>query len=413
MHVATPRRLGIAVVAAIAVGQPTTALGADAAGPRLIRIDPSTAAQTVLAAGAPLSDVSSIAVGPSGTIYVTKSELWNAGLYSLTAPAFTIMPFATFAENVYPSDVEVSGSTLYASGHGGVFSFDANAPFTQKVVSPTVPHKDRNPKGDPTAIALSGSTLFGIYPGECYGIDDGNDAYLVGIDVATGSRSSLANLGCALPGGLVLAPDGSLLTALAPLDREPARIIRIDPVGGSITTVSSGGALRHPADVALTTSGDLVVADRTSGVLRIAPRTGKQSTIASGGNLNGVNHVALDANGAIYAVAPGGPAALLNASMPQRQPFSTSGIRISASCSPRCTLGYSTELKCCENATGTVARIGAKRTLRLKLNARVNRALARRLHQFRKTPGTLVLRAQDARGNPLGQEVRMRFTLTR
>jgi hypothetical protein len=210
-----------------------------------------------------------------------------------------------------------------------------------------------------------------------------------------------------------VAPGGSLLAALGPVDRTPAMIIRLDPADGSTSTLSAGGLLRNPADVALTASGDLVVADRTSGVLRISTRTGKQSTIASGGDLNGVDNVALDASGAMYATAKGGPAAVLTASMPLSQRFTTSGILATVSCRPRCTVGYSAELKCCESGNGAVGRVDTKRALRLKMSARVNRAVARRLGSFRKTPGTLVLRAQDGRGNPLGQEIRLGFTLTR
>ena len=284
----------------------------------------------MLGGGAPLSDVTGIAVGASGTIYVSEQGPGTAGLYSLAAPGFAVTPFAMFAMGVFPWDVKVSGSTLFMSGSDGVVSIDANSPFTQKVVSPSVVHRDKNPTGNPSFIVLSGSTVYGVYASECWDINNGNDSYVVRIDAATGSRSSVANLGCATPGGLAVAPDGSLLIALGPVDPTPAKIIRIDPAGGSTTTVSTGGLLRNPADVALTASGDLVVADRTSGVLRISTRTGKQSTIASGGDLNGVDNVALDASGAIYATAKGGRAAVLTASMPRSQRYSTSGILASA-----------------------------------------------------------------------------------
>jgi DNA-binding beta-propeller fold protein YncE len=282
--------------------------------------------------------------------------------------------------------VAASDSTVYSlDALAGVVAIDTAAPFAQKILSPPQPPDEGEPL-NPYYLTLAGSTLYGVAPSDCSGADsvvESSVANVVAIDTATGDRTSAADLGCTSPGGIAATPNGTLLIAMPAVDRTPAKIIRIDPAKRSPTIVSQGGALRNPSDIAMTPSGDLVVADRTSGVLRIATQTGKQSTIASGGNLNGVNDVALDASGNIYAIAPGGPGALLSVSVPRRERFSSSGIGITASCRPRCTLGYSAQLGCCRKGKGALDRVGSKRAVRLKLPARINRGIAKRLRKYR------------------------------
>src|SRR4051812_18134514 len=99
-------RLGTA--AAVAAAFPATALGAGSPGPRVIRIDASSGAKTVVAGGGAWTSLSGIAVGPSGTVYVAD----HRGLYSLTAPGFAITRFTS----VIPSSLTVSGTTLFAGG---------------------------------------------------------------------------------------------------------------------------------------------------------------------------------------------------------------------------------------------------------------------------------------------------------
>ena len=130
------RRLGIAALALAAVGFPATAFGADAGGPRVVRIDPS-GAQTVLAAGAPLNELTGIAVGPTGSVYVSSRGGVSGGVYSLTAPGFAISPLANTRPTVSPWDVLASGSTLYSLDRGGLVSIDTTAPFAQKLLSAT------------------------------------------------------------------------------------------------------------------------------------------------------------------------------------------------------------------------------------------------------------------------------------
>lgn len=62
----------IAVAAAVAAASfPAIASGAEAPGSKVLRINPSTGARTVLAGSADWHALTGIAVAPSGTIYVS------------------------------------------------------------------------------------------------------------------------------------------------------------------------------------------------------------------------------------------------------------------------------------------------------------------------------------------------------
>ncbi|HEY6886320.1 MAG TPA: hypothetical protein VI300_01035 [Solirubrobacter sp.] len=408
------RRFAIAAVAAGAVGFPATALAADPASPRVIRIDPATGAQTVLAAGAPWGRLVAVAVAPSGTVYVADDRPNASGIYSLSAPGYAITPLATTVPTTRPMDLAATDSTVYSlDGDAGVVSIATTAPFAQKILSPPQVVGEGDPD-NPFSFTLSGSTLFGVSSPDCLGEDSAGEsspASVVAIDTATGDRTFPSDLGCADPGPVAAAPDGTLLIAMPAGDRLPASIVRISPAGGPSSTVAKGGLLRDPVDLTVTPSGDVIVADLTSGVLRISPR-GKQSAVASGGNLNWVNRVAADAGGAIYAIAPGGPAAVLNVSAPVRERFSKSGVAVTASCTPRCTLGYSMRYRFSERK-GSLARIGAKRSVRLKFPAQLQRSVAKRLRSYKTAAVTLTMRPQDGRGKALGQPLTMTVTLTR
>ncbi len=78
-----------------------------------------------------------------------------------------------------------------------------------------------------------------------------------------------------------MAANGDILVADA-----SAGVIRVDPVTGAQTIVSSGGLLQSIHSVAVEANGDIVVADTgAAAVIRIDPVTGAQSIVSSGGTL--------------------------------------------------------------------------------------------------------------------------------
>jgi hypothetical protein len=282
-----------------------------------------------------------------------------------------------------------------------VSSIDTNSPFTQRVLSP----------GSVGDLAISGSTAYTTVGPDC--VEGGHNAKVVAIDTATGVRTEVGDLGCAYPSAIVAAPNGTLLIGRVDVNASSAGIVQFNSATRTVTPVATGGKLRSPAGIALTASGDFIVADATSGVLRISPATGKQTTIASGGDFTQARAVALDPSGNIYVTASG--TATLTATAKARQRYSR-GIRVSASCRPRCTLAYRMEFPD-ESYAGTgfvqVDRPGTKWSLRLKLRPETKRLLSKTLRRKRSVKVRVQLVPLDGNFQTIGKEVNLTVTLTR
>ena len=150
------RTLGIFAVAAVAAfGFPGASLGADGAGSKVLRIDPSTGARTVLTNNGDWHALPGIAVGPTGTVYVA-AEGRGHGLFSLTAPGFAIVQLG----KSWPEGLALSGQTLYTLNSAGVGSNDINPPFTGRLLS-------QNDPADLLGIAAAGSTVYGTWAKGC------------------------------------------------------------------------------------------------------------------------------------------------------------------------------------------------------------------------------------------------------
>jgi DNA-binding beta-propeller fold protein YncE len=89
------------------------------------------------------------------------------------------------------------------------------------------------------------------------------------------------------PFDLAIEPDGNLVVAdMGEPNQKDGAVIRVDPVSGRQSLVSSGGLFYDPAGIAVGLGGDLYVvdnlaADNSGGVIRVDPRTGEQQLIAS------------------------------------------------------------------------------------------------------------------------------------
>jgi hypothetical protein len=83
-------------------------------------------------------------------------------------------------------------------------------------------------------------------------------------------------------------------------------IVRVDPVNGAQTVVSSGGQFQNPVGVAIGPNGELFVADAdalggSGAVFRVDPASGEQQVISSGGMFE--EPTGIDANCCTIAVA--------------------------------------------------------------------------------------------------------------
>jgi hypothetical protein len=277
-----------------------------------------------------------------------------------------------------------------------------SAPFAQQVVTSRGVY-DESAVG-PVFGALSGATLYTTTYSSCESAE-GGAAEVIAVDTATGQQTEVKIFGCAGLQGIALAPDGTLLVAESGIGKTAARIARLNPANGAVSTVSSGGSLKDPRGIALAASGALIVADATGSVLAVSTNDGAQSTIAAGPGLTGANGVALDASGSIYVTAAGPPPVLKLSAASRR--FSTAGFRFKASCTPSCDFHYDVKVQAKGvhpfSVSDVVVGVGRTRTLTVKLPKSVNRDISRALARNRSVRMRLTARPQDGFGGALGK----------
>ncbi|KOG35243.1 MULTISPECIES: hypothetical protein [Streptomyces] len=110
------------------------------------------------------------------------------------------------------------------------------------------------------------------------------------------------------PCGLCVEADGSIVIVeqAGPVPEPPApQVVRIDPVSGARTVISSGGSLRSPVDVVIDHHGNIVVVDANAfegfagGVIKVDPVSGRQTTVTSGGSFDTPAAIAVEADGTL------------------------------------------------------------------------------------------------------------------
>ena len=118
------------------------------------------------------------------------------------------------------------------------------------------------------------------------------------------------------PYDIAVAADGSLLVAdmgayATSTDRTPdGRIIRVDPVTGRQSLVSSGNLLVDPAGLAVAPDGLIYVVENvgtlgTPGVVRVNPTTGAQTLVTQGGQLCYPFGIAVHPDGSVLVTSYG------------------------------------------------------------------------------------------------------------
>jgi streptogramin lyase len=132
---------------------------------------------------------------------------------------------------------------------------------------------------------------------------DTNNASLILVDAASGTFVPLAT---ALPGiafGVAVEPNGNILVTAGPAHS----VVRMDPSGAPLPGLGlSGGLLNAPLAVTVAGNGDIYVADAgafvsaANSVIKIDPVTGTQTVVTSAGNLIAPVGIALSAAGQIF-----------------------------------------------------------------------------------------------------------------
>jgi DNA-binding beta-propeller fold protein YncE len=373
-------------VAAAAAALPAPALGAGVPGPKVVRIDASTGAQTVLAGGTPFTHRSGVAVGPTGTVYVAD----RSGIYALGAPVTRIAALDA------PWGVTF-GTSLFAGDGAGLVGIDPAPPYAQASV-PADASADLQTLG---SLAQVGST---VYATVACGV--------VAIDTATGKRTKVADFECGAPAGLAAAPNGTLLVAERRVNAGQALIVRLNPATGQVTTMTQDGKLKQPTGVALTPAGDVVVADAVSGVLRISAQTGAQTVLAAGRDVTQASAIAADGAGNVYVAAMGAVRFKAKAKHRQR----VSALRVNASCTPRCGLAYRVTFPGSSNpGTGfrVLERLGSKWSLRVKLDAAGRRFVTKTLKRRTSVKARVTFEPLTGDRQPAGKDVHVDLEIVR
>ncbi len=219
-------------------------------------------------------------------------------------------PLSPNNTETYTFDTSATGSQTFTLTHRYLDDNPTATPQDNYAISATLSDDDGG------ALSLPGLNAGDIFVADFFG------RRIVRVDPVTGAQTTVSSGGSLFrPNFLVIDGDGDLLVSDRDAFGGSGGIIRIDPVSGAQTTVSSGGGFVDPAGIALDANGDILLADfeghsgsGTGTVYRVDPITGDQTTISTGGSLEDPFGIAVDANGDILvadfgnfeSVAPGG-----------------------------------------------------------------------------------------------------------
>jgi sugar lactone lactonase YvrE len=142
------------------------------------------------------------------------------------------------------------------------------------------------------------------------------DGRIVRVDPLTGNQS-LVTSGNQLvdPAGVAIAPDGQIWVADNLAHDDTGRIVRIDPGTGAQTTVTEGGRLDLPFGIAIERDGNVVVTNRVARG-ELTPGCGPLGTVVRVNPVSGEQHGVAEAEHIAWplgvAVAPDGALVVAN-----------------------------------------------------------------------------------------------------
>lgn len=262
------------------------------AGNKIVRIDPLTGAQTIVAAGGYLTLPVAVALEADGDLLVADVSALGAGA------AIRIDP-STGEQTVVSSGGSFHAIQAIAVGPCGDI-FVSNLDF---IAGQLPPSESRIVRVDPVTGAQAVVSI-GSYLHYLKGItvDPGGDLLVANtlwsgnltgqvlrVDPDGGAQTIVVNGGTLFePQGIAVEPGGTIVVT----DIANDSIRRIDPDSGTMTTVSSDGALDYPQGIAVEAGGDLAVYDSAK-IVRVDPVTGSQSIVSSGGSLSGGRLIAV------------------------------------------------------------------------------------------------------------------------
>jgi DNA-binding beta-propeller fold protein YncE len=161
------------------------------------------------------------------------------------------------------------------------------------------------------AVTLMSGTALAA-PGDPYVVYTANSfttgAVILRTESGTGSLVEVSRNGpqgnlFRRPYDLAVEPDGNLVVAdLGEPNRKDGAVVRVDPLTGRQSLLSSGGEFFDPAGIAVAPDGQIYVVDNRApdndgAVIRVDPRTGVQSLVTDRGELDLPFGIAIERDG--------------------------------------------------------------------------------------------------------------------
>lgn len=248
-------------------------IASDFTAGHLLKIDPVTGVQTVIASGGGLVNPQGFVVENSGTILVVERSSQSILRVDLSTGQQTTISTGGSFVNILNVAVEASGQLL-VSDAGGTASIYRVDPLT----------------GIQTLVSAGGNLsnlLRGIAVDATGDILALNNS-VVRIDPVTGAQAVLSSgPNYQASANIVIESSGDLLVVDRSAFSLLGGLIRVDPTNGNQTVLTSGGNFVDPFGLALEANGKIIVSDYTNDeVYRVDPITGAQSILSSAGFLD-------------------------------------------------------------------------------------------------------------------------------
>ena len=247
----------------------------------VVQVAASNGAQSLLASGLPLNNSYGVARAQDGTLYVTN-----------VSPARVIKVTPSGAVTLTTGTNLLNGPRGVAIGPDGQLYVASNGNNAIIKVSPTTGAQSSLSSGG--SLNQPYSLTFGS-DGQLYVANTGG-ANVLKINPATGAQSIYASVAAlqvggksSAPEGLSFGPDGSLYVD----DLTNGRIVKVAVGGASATALTADSSLPQSGGLAYAPDGNLYLAGGAANTLTRISLAGAISTVTSGGSLNFPSDVAV------------------------------------------------------------------------------------------------------------------------
>jgi len=239
------------------------------AGGSIVRVDPLTGTQAVIASDGNFRALSGIALDPSGAIFVTD----------------------LIQDEIIRVDAATGAQTVVSAGNNLLF---------------------------PVGIAIDAADNLLVADRTAHAIIRINST--TGAQAVVSAGGSLSGDVGAGPNGIAIDAAGDIVVASARSGaRDAGVVVRVDPLTGAQTVISEGGSLGSLNAIAIDAAGNYWVADGFGSIIRVNSTTGAQSVVSSDGSLAIPLGIAFDAAGGIVtdsAPNPPGVSSIIRAGGP-------------------------------------------------------------------------------------------------